>query len=65
MNVTRRFASTATKSHHKVLVVGAGSGGLSVANQIYNRFKKGGQALNDGDVALVDGAEWHHYQPGW
>ncbi|KAF8610636.1 FAD/NAD(P)-binding domain-containing protein [Ceratobasidium sp. AG-I] len=66
MNITRRFASTAaSKSHHKVLVVGAGSGGLSVANQIYNRFKKGGQALGDGDVAVVDGAEWHHYQPGW
>ncbi|QRV86313.1 sulfide-quinone oxidoreductase [Ceratobasidium sp. AG-Ba] len=68
MNITRRFASTAAsaaKNHHKVLVVGAGSGGLSVANQIYNRFKKGGQALGDGDVAIVDGAEWHHYQPGW
>lgn len=65
MNVARRFASTAAKSHHKVLVVGAGSGGLSVANQIYNRFKKGGQALGEGDVAVVDGAEWHHYQPGW
>ncbi|KAH7340442.1 hypothetical protein B0J17DRAFT_698999 [Rhizoctonia solani] len=65
MNFTRRFASTTAKSHHKVLVVGAGSGGLSVANQIYNRFKKGGQNLGDGDVALVDGAEWHHYQPGW
>jgi len=66
MNVARRFASTAAaKTHHKVLVVGAGSGGLSVANQIYNRFKKGGQALGDGDVAVVDSAEWHHYQPGW
>ncbi|KAG8705315.1 hypothetical protein FRC08_001730 [Ceratobasidium sp. 394] len=66
MNIARRFASTVTaKTHHKVLVVGAGSGGLSVANQIYNRFKKGGQTLGDGDVAIVDGAEWHHYQPGW
>ncbi|CAE6416834.1 unnamed protein product [Rhizoctonia solani] len=65
MNIGRRFASTTAKSHHKVLVVGAGSGGLSVANQIYNRFKKGGQSLGDGDVAVVDGAEWHHYQPGW
>ncbi|KAF8759001.1 hypothetical protein RHS01_02816 [Rhizoctonia solani] len=65
MNIGLRFASTAAKSHHKVLVVGAGSGGLNVANQIYNRFKKGGQSLGDGDVALVDGAEWHHYQPGW
>ncbi|EJU05743.1 sulfide-quinone oxidoreductase [Dacryopinax primogenitus] len=53
------------KPHHKILVVGGGSGGLSVANQVYNRFKEEGKALGDGDVAIVDAAEWHSYQPGW
>lgn len=61
-----RLASTAvTKDKFKVLVVGAGSGGLSVANQIYDRFKAAGKALNDGDVAVIDAAEYHYYQPGW
>ena len=40
----------------------AGSGGISVSHQIYNRFKAAGKALAPGDVAIVDGAEWHHYQ---
>ena len=40
----------------------AGSGGLTVANQIYNRFKSAGKALNPGDIAIVDAAEYHYYQ---
>ncbi|KAF8334268.1 uncharacterized protein EI90DRAFT_3153579 [Cantharellus anzutake] len=63
----RRAAAAAVKTHHKVLVVGGGewSGGLSVANQIYNKFKTEGKAFSVGDIAIVDGAEFHHYQPGW
>ncbi|KAF8229888.1 FAD/NAD(P)-binding domain-containing protein [Tricholoma matsutake] len=49
----------------KVLVVGGGSGGLSVAHQIYDRFKAAGKQLNEGDVAVVDNAKYHYYQPGW
>ncbi|KAI0646980.1 FAD/NAD-P-binding domain-containing protein [Trametes meyenii] len=62
----RRWASTAAdKDSFKVVVVGAGSGGLTVANQIYNRFKSAGKALNEGDIAILDAAEYHYYQPGW
>lgn len=39
-----------------------GSGGLTVANQIYNRFKSAGKALNEGDIAILDAAEYHYYQ---
>ncbi|KAI0709114.1 FAD/NAD-P-binding domain-containing protein [Earliella scabrosa] len=62
-----RFASSAasTKDKFKVLVVGGGSGGLNVANQIYNRFKSAGKALNEGDIAILDAAEYHYYQPAW
>ncbi|RPD66057.1 FAD/NAD(P)-binding domain-containing protein [Lentinus tigrinus ALCF2SS1-7] len=61
-----RWASTsASKDKFKVLVVGGGTAGLNVANQIYNRFKSAGKALNEGDVAILDGAEYHYYQPGW
>ncbi|THH03805.1 hypothetical protein EW145_g5992 [Phellinidium pouzarii] len=63
-----RLSSTAAsseKNKYKVLVVGGGSGGIGVSNQIFNRFKAAGTPLADGDVAVVDAAEWHHYQPGW
>lgn len=40
----------------------AGSGGLNVANQIYYRFKSAGKALNEGDIAILDAAEYHYYQ---
>jgi len=49
----------------RVLVVGGGTGGLAVANQIYNRFKAAGKPLNVGDIGVVDAAEYHYYQPGW
>jgi hypothetical protein len=35
---------------------------LSVAHQIYDRFKAAGKPLNDGDIAIVDRAEYHYYQ---
>ncbi|EJD06011.1 FAD/NAD-binding domain-containing protein [Fomitiporia mediterranea MF3/22] len=63
-----RLASTdasSTKDKFKILVIGAGTAGISISNQIFNRFKSAGKPLADGDVAIVDAAEWHHYQPGW
>ncbi|KAJ7343526.1 hypothetical protein DFH08DRAFT_872949 [Mycena albidolilacea] len=62
-----RLASSATSdpSKFKILVIGGGSGGLSVANQIYNRFRAAGKPLNPGDVAIIDSADNHYYQPGW
>nr|GAT58720.1 predicted protein [Mycena chlorophos] len=62
-----RLASTTaeTGARYKVLVVGGGSAGLSVANQIFDRFKASGTPLNSGDIAILDRAEQHYYQPGW
>lgn len=61
-----RWASTAAeKDKYKIVVVGAGSGGLTVASQIYKRFKAAGKPLNEGDIAIVDAAENHYYQPAW
>lgn len=66
----RQFARRmATVSHspvtsgapsHKVVVVGAGSAGLSISHQLL----KTGSFKSD-DIAIIDPAEWHHYQPGW
>jgi len=39
-----------------------GSGGLTAANQIYNRFKAAGKPLNAGDVGVLDAADYHYYQ---
>lgn len=50
-----RYATTSAHSgKHKVVVIGAGAGGLNAANQIYNAFKAKGERLNDGDIAIID-----------
>ncbi|EFY94833.1 NAD(FAD)-dependent dehydrogenase domain protein [Metarhizium robertsii] len=55
------YSSAASMSHrHKVLVVGAGAAGLSVSHQLL----RSGKFAQD-DIAVVDPADWHHYQPGW
>ncbi|KAF8258620.1 FAD/NAD-P-binding domain-containing protein [Lactarius quietus] len=54
-----------TKDRFRIVVLGGGSGGLSVAQQLYNRFKDAGKPLQSGDIAIVDAAEYHNYQPGW
>lgn len=46
--------------HHKVVLVGGGSAGLAISHQLL----RSGRFSQD-DIALVDPAEWHHYQPGW
>ncbi|KAF8448000.1 hypothetical protein L210DRAFT_3441698 [Boletus edulis BED1] len=60
-----RFASSAAKDKFKVVIIGGGAGGLSVANQIYNRFLAAGKRLNHGDIVVLDEAQFHYYQPGW
>lgn len=51
-----RYAST----HHRILIVGAGTGGTTVASQLRKAFKAEGRPLKDGELALVDKAEKHH-----
>ncbi|KAF8319358.1 FAD/NAD-P-binding domain-containing protein [Clavulina sp. PMI_390] len=63
--VRRAAAAASSASKHKVVIVGAGTAGLSTANQIYNKFAADGHRLNPGDIAVIDAAEWHNYQPGW
>ncbi|EEY16677.1 Sulfide:quinone oxidoreductase [Verticillium alfalfae VaMs.102] len=51
---------TSANNGHKVVVVGAGTAGLAISHQLLRT----GQFSPD-DIAIVDPAEWHHYQPGW
>jgi NADPH-dependent 2,4-dienoyl-CoA reductase/sulfur reductase-like enzyme len=46
--------------NHKIVVIGGGAAGTSISHQL---LKAGG--FKSEDVAIVDPAQWHHYQPGW
>jgi sulfide:quinone oxidoreductase len=46
--------------NHKVVVVGGGSAGLTISHQLLRTGK-----FAQDDIAIVDPAEFHHYQPGW
>ncbi len=45
-------------AHYQVIIVGGGSAGLTVASQLMNK-------PNPPQVAIVDPAEKHYYQPLW
>lgn len=45
-----------TKAH--VVIVGAGAGGLSMANRLTN-------SLQGAKITIIDSREKHYYQPGW
>lgn len=68
---TRRSAVSAVRSFstspvasasgsHKVVVIGGGTAGLAISHQLL----RSGKFAQD-DIAIVDPAQWHHYQPGW
>lgn len=60
----RTFATVApvssTARSHKIVVVGGGAAGTSISHQLLRT----GEFKAD-DIAIVDPAKWHHYQPGW
>lgn len=45
-------------AHHQVVIIGGGNAGISVASQLLRKDKKL-------DIAIVDPAEYHYYQPAW
>ncbi|BCS18143.1 NAD(P)/FAD-dependent oxidoreductase [Aspergillus puulaauensis] len=60
---TKRLASTSpapSSRSHKIIVIGGGSAGLSISHQLLRSGQFSAQ-----DIAIVDPATWHHYQPGW
>ncbi len=44
--------------HHKVVVIGGGTGGISVAAHLLKE-------VADLDIAIVEPSDKHYYQPGW
>lgn len=45
-------------SHHQIVVIGAGTAGLMVASQLLRKNSKL-------DIAVIDPANTHYYQPAW
>jgi sulfide:quinone oxidoreductase len=61
--ITKRSFATPVSSntrHHKVVVIGGGSAGLNASHQLLRSGK-----FKPADIAIIDPATWHHYQPGW
>jgi sulfide:quinone oxidoreductase len=51
---------TSATRDHKVVVVGGGTAGLTISHQLL----RSGRFAQD-EIAVIDPATWHHYQPGW
>lgn len=59
-----RNFSTSPVNHaqnHRVVVIGGGTAGLAISHQLL----RSGKFASQDDIAVIDPAEWHHYQPGW
>ncbi|CAI6336826.1 unnamed protein product [Periconia digitata] len=60
----RNFATVSPVSsaarNHKIVVIGGGSAGIALSHQL---LRKGN--FTQDDIAVVDPATFHHYQPGW
>jgi sulfide:quinone oxidoreductase len=53
-----RTPSDAVDAQHEVVIVGGGAAGIAVASSLRARAP-------DLDIAIIDPAEIHYYQPGW
>ena len=51
-------ANNASVIHHEVVIIGGGAAGVAVASSLLSRNSKL-------DVAIIDPADTHYYQPGW
>lgn len=62
---SRGYATpAASKAHHKVVIVGGGTAGTTVAAQL-RRSREAQDFLKTDDIAIIDKARIHSYQPGW
>lgn len=58
MRLATKNSANQTEKSYEVVIVGGGAAGISVASSILARSP-------DVNIAIIDPAETHYYQPGW
>jgi sulfide:quinone oxidoreductase len=58
MRLAAKKNGNQTEKNYEVVIVGGGAAGISVASSILSRSP-------DVNIAIIDPAETHYYQPGW
>lgn len=53
---------SSTRPHHKVVIVGGGTAGVTVAAQLRKSLEAQKYLDKAGDIAIVEPAQQHHYQ---
>jgi NADPH-dependent 2,4-dienoyl-CoA reductase/sulfur reductase-like enzyme len=56
----RSFSSSIVR-HNKVVIIGAGAGGVTLAGKLAT----GGKGVTSSQITLIDGSPLYHYKPGW
>lgn len=58
MSVSSATSSSGNSEHHKILIVGGGTAGISVAHRLM-------RAIGNVGIAIIEPSEKHYYQPLW
>jgi sulfide:quinone oxidoreductase len=58
INITNQKTDKTMKTHHTITIVGGGNAGISIAAQLLRKD-------SSLDIAIIDGAKKHYYQPAW
>jgi sulfide:quinone oxidoreductase len=59
-NLATAVPAAASTRNHRVVVIGGGTAGLAIVHQLLRSGK-----FSQDELAIIDPAVWHHYQPGW
>ena len=58
LNIALSLNTLTMKNHHQIVIVGGGNAGISIASQLLRKD-------STLDIAIIDGAKKHYYQPAW
>lgn len=61
--LSRSYASTKDALSHDILIVGGGTAGINVAQQLKQIYEERGSEVPG--ISIIDKSKLHHYQPGW
>lgn len=61
--LARHYATAKATTSHDILICGAGTAGINVAQQLKRIYNDNN--ANVPRISIIDKAKLHHYQPGW